>query len=42
MPYYDEVFPENEKQLNFIASYLQEGDSVIDVGSATGNVAGIQ
>lgn len=39
MPYYDEIFPENEKQLNFIASYLQEGDSVIDVGAATGNVA---
>ncbi|PFU69301.1 class I SAM-dependent methyltransferase, partial [Bacillus thuringiensis] len=39
MPYYDEIFPKNEKQLNFIASYLQEGDSVIDVGAATGNVA---
>ncbi|WP_219374608.1 class I SAM-dependent methyltransferase [Bacillus mycoides] len=39
MPYYDEIFLENEKQLNFIASYLQEGDSVIDVGAATGNVA---
>ncbi|HDR3885023.1 methyltransferase domain-containing protein [Bacillus thuringiensis] len=39
MPYYDEIFPENEKQVNFIASYLQEGDSVIDVGAATGNVA---
>ncbi|QWH31716.1 class I SAM-dependent methyltransferase (plasmid) [Bacillus mycoides] len=39
MPYYDEIFPGNEKQLNFIASYLQEGDSVLDVGAATGNVA---
>ncbi|MGH1049206.1 methyltransferase domain-containing protein (plasmid) [Bacillus mycoides] len=39
MPYYDEIFPVNGNQLNFITSYLQVGNSVLDVGAGTGNVA---
>ncbi|PFK29800.1 SAM-dependent methyltransferase [Bacillus cereus] len=38
-PYYDEIFPANEKQIKFIASYLQKGSSILDVGAGTGNVA---
>lgn len=38
-PYYDEIFPANEKQINFIVSYLQKGSSILDVGAGTGNVA---
>ncbi|WP_410984312.1 class I SAM-dependent methyltransferase [Bacillus cereus] len=38
-PYYDEIFPANEKQINFIGSYLQKGSSILDVGAGTGNVA---
>ena len=38
-PYYDELFPANEKQTNFIVSYLQKGSSILDVGAGTGNVA---
>ncbi|MFI8708698.1 class I SAM-dependent methyltransferase [Bacillus sp. NPDC077411] len=38
-PYYDEIFPANEKQMNFIVSYLQKGSSILDVGAGTGNVS---
>ncbi|MDT3499235.1 class I SAM-dependent methyltransferase, partial [Bacillus toyonensis] len=38
-PYYNEIFPANEKQINFITSYLEKGHSVLDVGAGTGNVA---
>ncbi|MCU5577196.1 class I SAM-dependent methyltransferase [Bacillus wiedmannii] len=38
-PYYDEIFPANEKQINFIVSYLKKGSSILDVGAGTGNVA---
>lgn len=35
-PYYNEIFPANEKQINFITSYLEKGHSVLDVGAGTG------
>lgn len=37
-PYYDEIFPANHKQLDFIQSYIQQGD-LLDVGAGTGNTA---
>lgn len=38
-PYYDEIFPANPKQINFISSFIPKGSSLLDVGAGTGNVA---
>ncbi|GGE68142.1 class I SAM-dependent methyltransferase [Priestia taiwanensis] len=38
-PYYDDIFPTNEKTLAFLASHFKEGASVLDVGAGTGNMA---
>lgn len=38
-PYYDVLFPANEKQLRYISSYYAEGSSLLDMGAGTGNIA---
>lgn len=38
-PYYDEIFPTNEKTLTFLASHFKKGDTLLDVGAGTGNMA---
>lgn len=38
-PYYDELFPTNEKALDFLTAHFKEGDSILDVGAGTGNMA---
>lgn len=38
-PYYDEIFPANPKQINFISSFIPKDSSLLDVGAGTGNVA---
>lgn len=38
-PYYDDIFPTNEKTLAFLAAYFKKGASVLDVGAGTGNMA---
>lgn len=38
-PYYDDIFPTNEKTLAFLASHFKEGATVLDVGARTGNMA---
>ena len=38
-PYYDDIFPTNEKTLTFLAAHFKEGDSILDVGAGTGNMA---
>lgn len=38
-PYYDDIFPANEKTLAFLAAHFKEGASVLDVGAGTGNMA---
>ncbi len=38
-PYYDAIFPTNEKALSFIASQFKKGASLLDAGAGTGNMA---
>ncbi|KGE17913.1 class I SAM-dependent methyltransferase [Paenibacillus wynnii] len=38
-PYYDEIFPVNDKQVNFLCSYFPNGSTLLDVGAGTGNTA---
>ncbi|WP_232695501.1 class I SAM-dependent methyltransferase [Brevibacillus daliensis] len=38
-PYYDQIFPANQKQINFINDTFEKGSSLLDVGAGTGNVA---
>ncbi|MCR8644765.1 class I SAM-dependent methyltransferase [Paenibacillus sp. N1-5-1-14] len=38
-PYYEQIFPANPKQIQFIQSYLQSGARVLDVGAGTGCTA---
>ncbi|WP_195575632.1 class I SAM-dependent methyltransferase [Paenibacillus sp. 1001270B_150601_E10] len=38
-PYYDDIFPANQKQIQFIQSYMKESDHLLDVGAGTGNAA---
>lgn len=38
-PYYDDIFPTNEKTLAFLVAHFKEGASVLDVGAGTGNMA---
>lgn len=38
-PYYNQLFPANDKQLSFISSYFPSGSELLDMGAGTGNVA---
>lgn len=38
-PYYNQLFPANDKQLGFISSYFSSGSELLDIGAGTGNVA---
>lgn len=38
-PYYDVLFPANDKQIRYISSYYAEGSSLLDMGAGTGNIA---
>ena len=38
-PFYDEIFPANEKTVAFLESFFQKGNSILDVGAGTGNMA---
>ncbi|WP_071458980.1 class I SAM-dependent methyltransferase [Bacillus massilinigeriensis] len=38
-PYYDDIFPANEKTLAFLADHFKVGASILDVGAGTGNMA---
>lgn len=38
-PYYDDIFPTNEKTRTFLAAHFKEGDTILDVGAGTGNTA---
>lgn len=37
--YYDQIFPLNEVALDFILENIKEGDSILDIGAGTGNMA---
>ena len=37
--YYDEIFPLNQTAFSFISPFFQKGDSVLDIGAGTGNMA---
>jgi glycine/sarcosine N-methyltransferase len=37
--YYDRIFPLNQVALAFVSQYVHEGDSVLDMGAGTGNMA---
>ncbi|MGM0901745.1 MAG: class I SAM-dependent methyltransferase [Bacillota bacterium] len=37
--YYNRIFPLNQVALSFISQYVHEGDSVLDIGAGTGNMA---
>lgn len=34
---YDEIFPFDEKYFNFLSSYVDKGETALDIGSATGS-----
>lgn len=38
-PFYDSIFPANEKAIPFLASHFKKGGSLLDVGAGTGNMA---
>lgn len=38
-PYYDEIFPTNMKAVNFLVSNFKQGETLLDVGAGTGNMA---
>ncbi|MGF7047653.1 2-polyprenyl-3-methyl-5-hydroxy-6-metoxy-1,4-benzoquinol methylase [Paenibacillus sp. DS2015] len=38
-PYYDEIFPVNDKQLLFLSSCFPVASTLLDVGAGTGNTA---
>src|SRR6476620_7772496 len=37
--YYDRIFPLNQTALSFVSSYFQPGESILDIGAGTGNMA---
>ncbi|SOC02770.1 methyltransferase family protein [Ureibacillus xyleni] len=37
--YYDRIFPLNPVALNFVANHFQKGESILDIGAGTGNMA---
>ncbi|MEH6944503.1 class I SAM-dependent methyltransferase [Bacillus sp. JJ722] len=38
-PYYDDIFPTNERTLSFLTSHFKEGGTILDIGAGTGNMA---
>jgi len=38
-PYYDEIFPANDKQISFLSSCFPEASTLLDMGAGTGNSA---
>lgn len=38
-PYYDQIFPANEKTVHFLSSHFNKGSHLLDVGAGTGNMA---
>lgn len=38
-PYYDDIFPTNQRTLSFLTSHFKEGSSILDIGAGTGNMA---
>lgn len=38
-PYYDRIFPANEATSSFLQSYFKQGQSILDMGAGTGNMA---
>lgn len=38
-PYYDEIFPANEKAMHFLAERFKKDGHILDVGAGTGNMA---
>lgn len=38
-PYYDELFPTNDKQISFLSSCFPIASTLLDVGAGTGNTA---
>ncbi|WP_256242163.1 bifunctional 2-polyprenyl-6-hydroxyphenol methylase/3-demethylubiquinol 3-O-methyltransferase UbiG [Bacillus sp. V3B] len=38
-PFYDSIFPANERAITFLASHFKKGGSLLDVGAGTGNMA---
>ena len=38
-PFYDEIFPANEKAVHFLSGRLKKGGRILDVGAGTGNMA---
>ena len=38
-PFYDEIFPANEKAVHFLSERFKKGGRIIDVGAGTGNMA---
>ncbi|WP_379135941.1 class I SAM-dependent methyltransferase [Paenibacillus sp. sgz500958] len=38
-PYYDEIFPANDKQISFLSSCFPAASTLLDVGAGTGNTA---
>lgn len=37
--YYDQIFPLNQTALSFISNLFQPGESILDIGAGTGNMA---
>jgi glycine/sarcosine N-methyltransferase len=37
--YYDRIFPLNQPALSFLSNYFQPGESILDIGAGTGNMA---
>lgn len=38
-PFYDKIFPLNKQAESFIETIFQEGESILDIGAGTGNMA---
>lgn len=38
-PYYDEIFPSNDKQISFLSACFPISSTLLDVGAGTGNTA---
>lgn len=38
-PYYDEIFPSNDKQISFLTSSFPAASTLLDIGAGTGNTA---
>jgi glycine/sarcosine N-methyltransferase len=38
-PYYDQIFPANDAAINFLFSHFESGQTILDIGAGTGNMA---